>query len=125
VSALGLAPLYQVTTALAMSAAPRDRAGSAGATLETTTNLGGALGIALFGSVASAAYRVGTADVGGGTQSIGDAEAMAALLPPAQAEALLEAASAAFVDGFRLVVLSGAALLLVAAGITRRMLRRT
>jgi hypothetical protein len=66
---------------------------------------------------------VGTADAGGGTQSIGDAEATAALLPPGRAEALLEAASAAFVDGFRLVVLSGAALLLVAAGVTRRMLR--
>ena len=123
VYSLGLAPLYQVTTSLAMGTAPPDRAGSAGATLETTTNLGGALGIALFGSVASAAYRLGTAGVGGGTQSIGDAAATAAALPPAQAEALLEAASAAFVDGFRLVVLSGAALLLVAAGATRRMLR--
>lgn len=137
VSALGLAPLYQVTTALAMSTAPRDRAGTAGATLETTTNLGGALGIALFGSVASAAYRLGTADAGGGaglgtpggtdggTQSIGDAATTAAHLPPAQAEALLEAASAAFVDGFRLVVLSGAVLLLVAAALTRRLLRNT
>lgn len=141
VYSLGLAPLYQVTTALAMSTAPPDRAGTAGATLETTTNLGGALGIALFGSVASAAYRLGTADVGGGaglattggapggtgggTQSIGDAAALAAHLPPAQAEALLEAASAAFVDGFRLVVLSGALLLLVAAGVTRRLLRNT
>lgn len=134
VYSLGLAPLYQVTTALAMSTAPPDRAGAAGATLETTTNLGGALGIALFGSVASAAYRLGTADTGGGaglgapgtdvgTQSIGDAAALAADLPPAQAEALLEAASAAFVDGFRLVVLSGALLLLVAAGATRRLLR--
>ncbi|MEU4388460.1 MFS transporter [Promicromonospora sp. NPDC023805] len=121
VSALGLAPLYQVTTALAMSTAPRDRAGTAGATLETTTNLGGALGIALFGSVASAAYRLGTA--GGGTQSIGDAATTAAHLPPAQAEALLEAASSAFVDGFRLVVLSGAVLLFVAAALTRRLLR--
>jgi DHA2 family multidrug resistance protein-like MFS transporter len=107
-----------------MSAAPPDRAGVAGATLETTTNLGGALGIALFGSVASAAYRVGTVGVGGGTQSIGDVQSTAAVLPPAQAQALLDAASAAFVDGFRLVVFIGAALLLVAAGITARMLRR-
>lgn len=124
VYSLGLAPLYQATTASAMSAPPHDRAGVAGATLETTTDLGGALGIALFGSVASAAYRVGKAGARGGTQSIGDVRTTAAVLPPSQAEALLDAASAAFVDGFRLVVCIGAALLLVTAGVTLRMMRR-
>ena len=75
---LGLAPVYQVTTESAVAAVPAEQAGVAGATLETITNLGGALGIALFGSLAGAVYRAGTADTGVDTQTIGDALAQAA-----------------------------------------------
>jgi DHA2 family multidrug resistance protein-like MFS transporter len=124
ISPLGLAPVYQTTTETSVSAVPAERAGVAGATLETITNLGGALGIALFGSLAGAVYRGGTTSTGIDSQTIGDALAQAATLPPAQAAALVETARDAFVDGFRLVSVTGALLLLVAAVATDRLLRR-
>jgi MFS transporter, DHA2 family, multidrug resistance protein len=128
VYSVGLAPVYQVTTESAVGAVPAERAGVAGATLETITNLGGALGIALFGSLAGAVYRAGTAGTGTGTgtgtQTIGDALAQAAGRSPAEAAALIQAAQHAFVHGFRLVAITGAGLLLVAAITTLALLGR-
>ena len=120
---VGLAPVYQVTTESTVAALPAEKAGAAGATLETITNLGGALGIALFGSLAAAVYRNGTAGTGTNTQTIGDALAQAARLPPPAASELVQAAQTAFVQGFRLTAILGAALLLVAAAGTPRLLR--
>ena len=122
VYSVGLAPVYQVTTDAAVAALPADKAGVAGATLETITNLGGALGIALFGSLAGAVYRAGTAGTGISTQTIGDAVDQATRLPPPQAAELIHAAQVAFVHGFRLVAAVGAVLLLVAALATPRLL---
>jgi MFS transporter, DHA2 family, multidrug resistance protein len=119
----GLAPVYQASTETAVAAVPADQAGVAGATLETVTNLGGALGIALFGSLAGAIYRSGTANTGTDTQTIGDALTQAARLAPPQADSVIRVAQDAFVDGFRLVAVVGAVLLLVAAVTTARLLR--
>ncbi len=121
---VGLAPVYQVTTESAVAAVPAEQAGVAGATLETITNLGGALGIALLGSLAGTVYRTGTAGTGVDTQTIGDAIAQAAGLPEADAAQLIQAAQEAFVDGFRLVAMVGAALLTLAAVLTPLLLRR-
>jgi hypothetical protein len=49
------------------------------------------------------------------TQTIGDAFAQAARLSPEQAAELVQSAQNAFVDGFRLVAITGATLLLIAA----------
>lgn len=122
VYSIGLAPVYQVTTDSSVAAVPAERAGVASATLETITNLGGALGIALFGSLAGAVYRTGTADTGINTQTIGDALAQAARLSPAEAAALVDVAQNAFVQGFRVVTIVGAGLLLMAAIATPRLL---
>jgi DHA2 family multidrug resistance protein-like MFS transporter len=124
VYSLGLAPVYQVTTDSTVATLPADKAGVAGATLETITNLGGALGIALFGSLAGAVYRSGTASTGTDTQTIGDAIARAARLSPSQAAELIQAAQTAFVHGFRLTLLVGASLLLLAAISAPALLRR-
>ncbi len=123
VYSVGLAPVYQVTTDSSVAAVPTERAGVAGATLETITNLGGALGIAVFGSLAGAIYRVGTAAAGVSTQTIGDAVAQAAQLPSGESAAVLQAAQGAFVQGFRVVAIVGAGLLLVAAISTPLLLR--
>jgi DHA2 family multidrug resistance protein-like MFS transporter len=123
ISALGLAPVYQATTEAAVTAVPTDRAGVAGATLETITNLGGALGIAFFGTLAGAIYRRGTQNAGVDTQTIGDALNQAATLAPSRAEPLIRAAQDAFVDGFRLVAVTGAVLLLIASVSTAKLLR--
>jgi MFS transporter, DHA2 family, multidrug resistance protein len=123
VYSLGLAPVYQVTTDSSVAAVPAERSGAAGATLETVTNLGGALGIALFGSLAAATYRVGTGGSETTTETIGDALAQAERLPSTEADSLVEAARVAFVNGFRLVEVIGAALLLVSAIATPSLLR--
>lgn len=123
VYSLGLAPVYQVTTDSSVAAVPAERAGVASATLETVTNLGGAVGIAVFGSLAAAVYRAGTADSGTTTQTIGDALAQAGQLPEQEAAAFLHIARSAFVNGFRVVEVVGAALLLITALLTARLLR--
>jgi DHA2 family multidrug resistance protein-like MFS transporter len=54
--ALGLAPVFTLATDLIVGAAPPERAGVAAAISETGSELGGALGIAILGSIATAAY---------------------------------------------------------------------
>jgi len=56
VQALGLAPVFTLTNDLILASAPPERAGAASGISETASELGGALGIALFGSLATAVY---------------------------------------------------------------------
>ena len=57
VLALGLAPVYTLAADLMVGAAPAERAGAAAGVSETSSELGGALGIAVLGAVGTAAYR--------------------------------------------------------------------
>jgi DHA2 family multidrug resistance protein-like MFS transporter len=57
VYALGLAPVFTLTTDMIVGAAPPERAGAASAISETGSEFGGALGIAVLGSVGTAVYR--------------------------------------------------------------------
>ncbi len=54
---IGTAPGTALVADLIVSAAPQERSGAASALSETTSELGGALGIALLGSLATFAYR--------------------------------------------------------------------
>lgn len=54
---LGLAPVFTLTTDLTVGAAPPERAGSASAMAETSSEFGGAAGIAILGSISTAIYR--------------------------------------------------------------------
>jgi DHA2 family multidrug resistance protein-like MFS transporter len=53
---LGMAPVFTLTNDLIMATAPPERAGAASGISETASELGGALGIALLGSLATAVY---------------------------------------------------------------------
>jgi DHA2 family multidrug resistance protein-like MFS transporter len=53
----GLNPAMTLTTDMIMTVAPPDRAGAASAISETSSELGLALGIAIFGSIGTASYR--------------------------------------------------------------------
>ena len=55
--ALGFAPVFTLTTDLIVGSAPPERAGAASAMSETSAEFGGALGIAIFGSIGVAIYR--------------------------------------------------------------------
>src|SRR5262249_11803443 len=57
VISLGLAPVFTATTDLIVSSAPPERAGAASGISETGAELGGALGIAVLGSIGVAVYR--------------------------------------------------------------------
>jgi len=53
---IGLAPVFTLTNDLIIGAAPPERAGSAAGISETASELGGALGIALLGTLATALF---------------------------------------------------------------------
>ncbi|GAA4836420.1 MFS transporter [Actinomycetospora corticicola] len=62
VAGLAVAMVETLTTDLVLTSAPTDRAGAASAISETGFELGGALGIAVLGSVTAAVYRAGLPD---------------------------------------------------------------
>jgi DHA2 family multidrug resistance protein-like MFS transporter len=109
VISLGLAPVFGLTTELIVGSAPEERSGAASGISETGAELGGALGIALLGSIGVAIYRGGLANsLPGGvpaqaanaaSETLGGAVGVAGTLPAGIADALLVAARAAFVDG--------------------------
>ena len=109
VISLGLAPVFGLTTELIVGSAPPERAGSASGISETGAELGGALGIALLGSVGAALYRGGLPPTllsglppdaaTAARDTLGGAVGVASTLPTGTADTLLAVARAAFVDG--------------------------
>jgi DHA2 family multidrug resistance protein-like MFS transporter len=89
VLSVGVAQVVTLSTDLIVGAAPPERAGAASALSETGTELGGALGIALLGSLGTAVHR---SQVAGGVP-FGDAFAHG-LQVAALASAVLMAALA-------------------------------
>ena len=57
VFSVGLTPVVTLTTDIVLGAAPPERAGAASALSETCSEFGGALGIAIMGSIVTAVYR--------------------------------------------------------------------
>ena len=57
VISLGLAPVFTLATDLIVGSAPPEQAGAASGISETSGELGGALGIAILGSIGAAVYR--------------------------------------------------------------------
>jgi MFS transporter, DHA2 family, multidrug resistance protein len=131
VSAVGLAPVYTLTTELSIAAVPERRAGVASASVETGAELGGALGIAVLGSLTTAVYRhqmaAGT-DLGGpvgdaARRTLGGAVAVAGQVRGG--DRLLRQAQQAFEEAFATTAAAGAAVLAVTALLAARGLRRT
>lgn len=54
---LNIAPVFTLTTDIIVGAAPPEKAGAASAISETGSEFGGALGIAVLGSIGTAIYR--------------------------------------------------------------------
>jgi MFS family permease len=109
------------TTAITESL-PAAKQGVASALNDTVRELGGALGIALLGSLVSAGYRSSMSEATGALapelahqveEGIGAAFAAAPALGP-DAPAVLEAAKAALVDGWQLSMWFGAGISAVA-----------
>ena len=133
---LGASPLFTLTNDLIISAAPPERAGAASGISETCAELGGALGIAIFGSIGVAVYRglLATSLPTGlpphvtdaALATLGGAVAISRELTPAVAQQLTSAASDAFLRGLVLCAgISGVGALALAiyAGIKFRGVR--
>jgi DHA2 family multidrug resistance protein-like MFS transporter len=109
---LGMSPVVILATDLVVGSAPVERAGAASAISETSSELGGALGIAVLGSIGAALYRGQMLDGVPAGISLGAAEAARSTLGGALAEAgrlpaplgqeLLLAAREAFGDSLEL-----------------------
>jgi DHA2 family multidrug resistance protein-like MFS transporter len=110
---LGTAALG-VGSALIMGRAPATEAGSAGAIEEASYELGGVLGIAVFGSLAGVVYRAGLPDAAPDAARESVAGALGTPWAPS--------ATAAFTDAFAVVGLAGAMVTAVAAVIVWRLL---
>jgi len=87
VYALGISPVVILATDLIVGCAPVERAGAAGAISETSSELGGALGIAVLGSVGTAVYRLEMANAVPSSIPGAAAEAARSTLGGALAEA--------------------------------------
>jgi DHA2 family multidrug resistance protein-like MFS transporter len=133
---LGSAPAFTLANDLIIAAAPPERAGAAAGISETSAELGGALGIAVLGSLGTVTYRnrMEAASLPGipggllaqarGTLGGAAAAAYGSRLSGPDAAALLREAREAFVASFSLVSVICAALLVVTAVLTAILLRR-
>jgi DHA2 family multidrug resistance protein-like MFS transporter len=133
VFALGLAPVYTLAADLMVGAAPPERAGAAAGISETSSEFGGALGIAVLGAVGTAVYRgqiddtvpaglpPETADAARDT--LGAAVSAGEELPGAMAVELVDAAREAFTESLQLVALISAAVAVGAAILALAQLR--
>jgi MFS transporter, DHA2 family, multidrug resistance protein len=134
---LGMAPVFTLTTDLIIGSAPPERAGAASALSETSAEFGGALGIALFGSIGVAVYRgavdgallsgipVGLIETARGT--LAGAVEVAGGLSGGLGAQLITTARTAFIEGLQLaagISAAGSAALAIFAGFTLQRARR-
>jgi len=127
----GMALTMTPMTTQLMAAVPRDRAGMGSATNDTTRELGGALGVAVLGSLVTSRYTSGVdgsfAELSeevrnvaraslGGVRGLIEQNVLAPDTP------LLGVAKRAFVDGLSLAAIVGAVVAAVAAFVVKRYL---
>ncbi|MGH3040465.1 MAG: MFS transporter [Gaiellaceae bacterium] len=125
VYSLGIAPVFTLTNDLILGAAPPEKAGAASAISETGAELGGALSIAILGTIGTAVYRVQMEDAvpesvpaeeaEAAQDTLGGAVAVSGELTNAIAGQVLEAARVAFTQGFQVVAFVSAIIAALAA----------
>ena len=122
VAASGMALVFPAATESIISSLPQNKAGVASAMNDATREVGGAIGIALLGTLLSSGYRSGLGSATDGLpadaaeaaeDNVGAALAVAENVPGG--EALAAAARDAFVDGMQLAMWTGAAVMFVSA----------
>ncbi len=131
--ALALAPVITLSTELIVGSAPPEQAGTASGISETSAELGGALGIAVLGSIGAAIYRSDmaaalppaipdrTAEIA--RETLGGAVSVLDRLPDELGETLLDAAHQAFTHGLRVTTAIAAVVAVAVAFLAGTMLR--
>lgn len=133
VMSLGFGATFTLTADLVVGTAPPERAGAASALSETAAELGGALGIAVLGSLGIAIYRsqlAATLPPGipaqaakAAEETLAGAVTMAGQLPDSLGAALLGTAHEAFVQGLQLTSVIGTVVMVGLAILTLILLR--
>lgn len=134
VYSLGISPVVILATDLIVGSAPVERAGAASAISETSSELGGALGIAVLGSIGTAVYRrimaggvppdLPAEATDAARSTLGGALAVAERLSNQPGAELLGLAREAFVQAFELISAICAAIAIVTAMVALVVLRR-
>lgn len=131
---LGEAPVFTLAKDLVVGTAPPERAGAAAAISETSSELGGAAGIAILGTIGTAIYRGQVAEgnppgvppdaADAARDTLGGAVAAAEQLPDPLAGELLDAAREAFTLGLQVAALTSAVIAAATAVLAAVLLRR-
>jgi DHA2 family multidrug resistance protein-like MFS transporter len=132
--AIGLVAVATLVTEYALVVAPPHRAGSVSALVETASEFGGALGMAVLGSVLGAVYASRAMDLlpsglppataDAAAQTLGQATVVAEQLGGTTGQAVLEAGRAAYVHAMHATDLVAAAILVLGAVIALARLPR-
>jgi MFS transporter, DHA2 family, multidrug resistance protein len=122
-----------LATDIVVGSAPPERAGAASGISETSAEFGGALGIAILGSIGTAVYRGEVADAfpegvppesaAAARDTLGGAVAAADQLPGPLGAGMLDTAREAFIQGLHLSAITSAAIVLGMAILTAVLLR--
>ena len=125
VYSLGIAPVFTLTNDLLLGAAPAEKAGAASGISETGAELGGALSIAILGTIGIAVYRAQVEDgipasvppeeAEVAQDTLGGAVAVSGELTDALAAQILDAARLAFTQGLQVVALVSAVIAALSA----------
>ena len=131
---LGIAPVFTLTTDIIVGAAPPEKAGSASAISETGSEFGGALGIAILGSIGTAVYRNNiTKNFPPGTspetanfskENLANALSEGSQMPLESRISFIDSASNAFISGMQITALICMIIVLFLAFLSLRWLRR-
>jgi DHA2 family multidrug resistance protein-like MFS transporter len=134
VIALGVAPPVTLGTDLIVGCVPPERAGVASGISETGAELGGALGIALLGSIGVAVYRnqmadalpsgLGSEQAAAAEDTLGGALEVLEGLGGVRGTTLLETSQEAFTQGMQVAAVAAAAVALGTALLAALFLRR-
>ena len=130
---LGLSPVFTLANDLIIGAVPPERAGAAAGISETCSEFGGALGIAILGSIGTAIYRRAMADsipdalpaaaAAAARDTLGGALAAARQLSHQLGTALLDTARDAFTRGLRVTAMTCAVIAIGLAVLVMVLLR--
>ncbi|RZS32684.1 DHA2 family multidrug resistance protein-like MFS transporter [Herbihabitans rhizosphaerae] len=131
--AAGMSSVQALSSDMIVAAAPPERAGAASALTETASELGGALGVAVLGSIGAAVYRTEIAEtapsglspetVAASRETLGAAVEAAGHLPTQVGDALTAAARVAFSDGMHVAAIVGVVLMLATTALAAALLR--
>ncbi len=126
VLSLGMSTAMSPTTDLLMSSVPRNRAGMGSAMNDTTRELGGALGIAVLGSILASRYGSQIAEAvktlpaaakEAASESLGGAIVVGQQIGGEAGATLIEAAKSSWLSGYHASLTVGAVLIAISAAV--------